>query len=96
MPRRSYMVSYDIADDKRRTRIFKTLHGYGDRVQYSVFFCELNQQELIKLRTRLTEALNQDEDQVIILDLGEGLVSLERSLQCLGTTYTPPEQTLIV
>jgi len=37
-----WVVCYDVVDDRRRYRIMKTMTGYGDRVQYSVFECELN------------------------------------------------------
>ncbi|MGI6496948.1 MAG: CRISPR-associated endonuclease Cas2 [Kiritimatiellia bacterium] len=40
--RRFYLVSYDIPDDKRRARVFKLMRGWGERVQYSVFCCQLN------------------------------------------------------
>lgn len=35
--RRQWTVvrSYDIADDKRRAKVMKTLEGYGQRAQYS-------------------------------------------------------------
>ena len=36
-----FVVSYDISDDKRRTKIHNTLKSYGQRVQYSVFECDL-------------------------------------------------------
>lgn len=36
-----YLISYDIAVDKRRTKIAKLLEGFGQRVQYSVFECDL-------------------------------------------------------
>jgi len=47
------LVSYDIADDRRRLKIMKTLEGFGTRVQYSVFECRLKIGELKELRTRL-------------------------------------------
>lgn len=47
------LVSYDIADDRRRLKIMKTLEGYGSRVQYSVFECRLKGGEIKELRTRL-------------------------------------------
>ena len=31
------VVAYDIPDDRRRTRLFKRLKGFGTPVQYSVF-----------------------------------------------------------
>ncbi len=35
------VVSYDIPDDKRRTRLHKALTNFGTPVQYSVFECLL-------------------------------------------------------
>ena len=37
--RQSYLVCYDISDDKRLRKVFKTMRGYGDHLQYSVFEC---------------------------------------------------------
>ena len=34
-----YFVSYDIASNKLRAKIEKTLKNYGFRVQYSIFQC---------------------------------------------------------
>ena len=45
--RKRYLVTYDVSDDKRRTKIFKTLYAYGDHAQYSVFICELNAREYV-------------------------------------------------
>ena len=38
---RLYFVAYDIADAKRWRSVFKTMHGYGEWVQLSVFQCRL-------------------------------------------------------
>lgn len=70
MSRRFYMVSYDISDDKRRTRIARALLDYGDRVQYSVFCCQLSDRERVLMKERLKEWLLQTDDQVLILDAG--------------------------
>ena len=35
------VVAYDIANDRRRTRMHTLLSGYGESVQESVFECEL-------------------------------------------------------
>ncbi len=40
--RRRYLITYDISDDKRRARVFKSLRNRGDHLQFSVFLCELN------------------------------------------------------
>lgn len=96
MPRRRYLVSYDIADDKRRTRLFKTLRGEGDHAQYSVFFCECDEAELARLRQTIVEIIHDDQDQVLILDLGPGADVLQRSLEVFGKQYNPPARVLVV
>ena len=40
------LVVYDIPDDKRRTKLATFLEGYGRRVQYSVFECFMDLQEM--------------------------------------------------
>ena len=39
--RTSYLICYDISDDKRLRKVFQTMRGYGDHLQYSVFECQL-------------------------------------------------------
>jgi CRISPR-associated protein Cas2 len=52
-----YVIAYDIGDDKRRTRIFKLLCGYGAWTQYSLFECWLTKQHLLELRAKLQQHL---------------------------------------
>ena len=47
------VISYDISNDKRRNKIAKLLEGYGYRVQYSVFECDLDHKKLAILKRRL-------------------------------------------
>lgn len=53
-----YMVSYDITDDTRRRRIQKILEGFGARVQYSVFECEISEPHYRELRTRVVDVMD--------------------------------------
>lgn len=94
--RRHYAVTYDISDDKRRNKVFKTLYGFGDHAQYSVFFCELNDRDLVRLRTVLRDAINHIEDQVMIVDLGESAQPLEAGLEVLGKAYEPSSRIVVV
>ncbi|MFM8306162.1 MAG: CRISPR-associated endonuclease Cas2 [Microcystis aeruginosa] len=55
-----FVVSYDISDDKRRTKIHNTLKSYGQRVQYSVFECDLTDTQYAKLRGRLSKLIKPD------------------------------------
>ena len=45
------VVSYDIPDDRRRTKLHRHLKGFGMRVQYSVFECVLEEPEVARLQT---------------------------------------------
>jgi hypothetical protein len=53
--RNVYLVTYDICDDKRLRRVFKTMRNWGDHLQYSVFECQLNGAELHKLKQELPD-----------------------------------------
>ena len=48
-----YIISYDISIDKRRAKIAKLLEGFGQRVQYSVFECNLDDRECAVLMRKL-------------------------------------------
>lgn len=68
------LVSYDISNDKVRTRFSKFLSKFGFRLQYSVF--EINNSEAV-LRNIQTEIENNyskfftEEDSIIIFRLSE-------------------------
>ena len=47
------LVSYDIPDDKRRTKFAKIFEDFGDRVQYSVFECILDSMHLNSMIARI-------------------------------------------
>lgn len=96
MSRRHYLISYDIADDKRRTRVFNILRDNGNRAQYSVFFCQLNRRELATVRGLLGKIIHHRKDQILIIDLGEAHNPLDAGLECLGQRYEPPQRVLVV
>lgn len=64
-----YIISYDIPDDKRRTRLAKLLEKNGIRVQYSVFECELTHGQFAGLRRDIEYLLNFEEDNLRIYRL---------------------------
>lgn len=47
------VVSYDISNDRRRRKVAQIMEGYGYRVQYSVFECDLDARKLRELQQRL-------------------------------------------
>jgi len=70
--RSSYLVSYDIADEKRLRLVFKTMRAYGDHLQFSVFECQLTAADLVRLRGELSAIIHHKEDQVLFVYLGPG------------------------
>lgn len=61
---RLIVVSYDIPDDRRRLRLANTLKDFGLRVQYSVFECRLDPEDLERLRQRLGKLVDPEADSV--------------------------------
>lgn len=58
------VVTYDISEDKRRTKIHKILSSYGQWMQFSVFECNLTAAEYAKLRNRLDKQIVPDRDSI--------------------------------
>lgn len=88
-PRSRMIICYDIPDDKRRTKVMKTLAGYGYRVQYSVFECALRPADLTELRARLTKLVEPTADDVRFYPLCERCL---RSTIMLGKATEPPRK----
>jgi CRISPR-associated protein Cas2 len=96
MSRRHFLITYDIADDKRRTRVFNTLQDHGDHAQYSVFFCQLTSIERISLESIIQGAIDNTMDQVLFVDLGKSDHDLSVRVDAVGKCYDPPVRSMIV
>ena len=94
--RQAYIVSYDISDPKRLRRVYKTMLGYGEHLQLSVFRCELDKRELVELRAKLSKAIHHTEDQILFVDIGPVDGRGSGSIAALGRSYVPPERRAIV
>lgn len=70
MARRRYLVAYDIRDEKRLRSIASSMEGWGTRVQYSVFICDLSDSEKFAMRADLESRMKMTEDSIMIIDLG--------------------------
>jgi CRISPR-associated protein Cas2 len=94
--RTSYIVCYDICEEKRLRRVFKIMRGYGDHLQYSVFECQLTRMDLAHLRAQLAEVIHHKEDQVLFVDLGPAEGRGDRVITALGKPYTTLDAPCIV
>ena len=58
------LVTYDVPEDKRRTKIHKVLKSYGQWMQFSVFECSLTKTEYARLRSRLNKLIKPEQDSI--------------------------------
>ncbi|MBI5000053.1 MAG: CRISPR-associated endonuclease Cas2 [Euryarchaeota archaeon] len=94
--RNKYLVGYDISDDKRLNKVFTIMQGYGERLQYSVFICDLSPREKATLEATLTEHINHTEDCIMMVDLGSGEGALAEKIQFIGIRKTIPERRAVI
>jgi len=61
----TYLVCYDIADNRRLQRICNFMKGMGFHLQYSVFLCRLTWRELGALKVTIVGALKVTIEELI-------------------------------
>jgi CRISPR-associated protein Cas2 len=64
MTRQFILVVYDISNDRRRSRLHDVLLDYGTPVQYSVFECLLESDELDKMKKAVKRLIRPRRDNV--------------------------------
>lgn len=82
--RRVCIVSYDISDPKRWRQVYRTMRGYGEHLQLSVFSCELTPARRIQMIAALEEAIDRTEDQILVIDLGPSHLQPVHHIEALG------------
>lgn len=93
------LVTYDVRTEtpggrRRLRRVAKACLDYGQRVQYSVFECDVDPAQWTALRARLTGLIDLDEDSLRFYMLGN---QWRRRVEHVGAKpATDHEGTLIV
>ncbi len=88
------VISYDIKDDKRRSKIFKVLKNFGQWMQFSVFKCELDKANFLRLKDRLDHLIDAEkEDSIRFYFLCEGC---KRQVERVGGEKPRKEGAVIV
>lgn len=68
----TYDVNTETAEGRRRLRrVAKACEGFGQRVQKSVFECVVGEKELVLLRARLLDEIDEKADSLRIYHLDE-------------------------
>jgi CRISPR-associated protein Cas2 len=74
----SVLVCYDISDPKRLRKVARTCEDFGYRKQYSVFLVRVSRTDFVRLRSRLYDIIDLNQDQVLFIPLTEsGLQRME-------------------
>lgn len=87
MARRRYLIAYDIANPRRLRSTIVIMESYGERLQYSVFLCDLNGSELALWERDIHRILSLAEDSVVVIDLGR---PDDAAIRCIGVPRTLP------
>lgn len=66
---KKYLICYDITETTVRNKVHSLLSAVGQRVNYSVFECELSKRKLNSLRDEIKALINNRQDSVIYYPL---------------------------
>ena len=92
---RTYIVAYDIADSKRWRRVFKTMHGFGEWLQLSVFQCRLSRRRRVELETQLRDIIKIGEDHILLIDIGPS-DKTDVAVMSIGKTFATIKREAVV
>jgi CRISPR-associated protein Cas2 len=94
--RKTFLVTYDICHERRLAKVLKTMRGFGDHLQYSVFECQMTETDLLRCRHLLAAIIDHREDQVLFVDLGPSDGRGDRVITALGKPYARIDAPCIV
>lgn len=95
-----HLITYDVntttkEGKKRLQKIAKECCNYGQRVQNSVFECDLSNEQYLIVKSKLLKIINTEEDSLRVYSLGK---SYSCKIEQFGNNrnYYDPEGELIV
>lgn len=65
----STIVAYDISSDSVRARVSAMLQVWGERLQESVFLCDIESEDLMELEERVLHLIDVSSDALLVLPL---------------------------
>ncbi|MGI0132970.1 MAG: CRISPR-associated endonuclease Cas2 [Thermoplasmata archaeon] len=90
--RNVFLVTYDIMDPKRWSKVHRTMKGFGEPLQYSVFACDLADAQRVLMVAALERLIKADTDRVIIVNLGPAEGNAADRVTFLGRQGPLPER----
>lgn len=86
-----YLVCYDISDQKRWRKVYRTMKGYGEWLQLSIFQCRLGREKLLRMTDTLTGLIDTAEDHLMIIDVGPA-ENINIRVESIGKPFCPIER----
>lgn len=81
-----YLFCYDISDENRLNKMYRYMKGKGIHLQYSVFYCELDKNQLHEMIQDISKIIHPRYDDVRIYSL-----SKDSLVEVLGVGDRIPE-----
>lgn len=87
------VAAYDIVDDARRTKVATALKNYGERVQYSVFECILDERRTAAMVGEVRRLLDDEQDTFRVYRLCEGC---RKNIEVVGRGVVTEDQDIFI
>lgn len=84
-----YFVAYDIADPERLRKVHAVVKACAVRVQDSVYEALMTPRERVLFEERLRVVMNQADDMVMFIDMGDASRKELAEITTLGQPYRP-------
>ncbi len=88
-----HLVAYDITEPKRLIKVGKICLDFGIRVEYSVFECDLSEENFQKLWQLLSDTIDPDEDRILAYKICGACVT---RIESMGTVVRPGKPLLYI
>jgi len=91
----AYLVCYDIRDPGRWRKVYRTMKGFGEWLQLSVFHCRLSRENRLRMQDRLSEMIDRGEDHLLIIDMGPA-ESIRLRVESMGRPFDPIDKKPVI
>jgi CRISPR-associated protein Cas2 len=92
----SYLVCYDISHPKRLRKVARTCEDFGYRKQLSVFLVRVSATDFVRLRSRLYDLIDLNEDQVLFIPLMDSCLQRMEALGRSTDSYDKNDVVMIL
>jgi CRISPR-associated protein Cas2 len=92
----SFLVCYDISHPKRLRKVARACEDFGYRKQLSVFLVRVSATDFVRLRTRLYDLIDLNEDQVLFIPLTDSCLQRMEALGRSTDSYDKNDVVVIL